>query len=248
MATKEKDIPAGIADLGEVQRDPSTLSERVYQKLRTALIGGRLSLGEVVTLRGVATMLGTSVTPVREAILRLASEGALELLPNRLIRVPELSLKRFRELIEMRILNEGEAVARAAKHMTAETLEVLARINKDERLAVAENKSYLEQSRINQEFQFTIFRLANNELQLSIIEMLWLRAGPYIASFEKMSQTLTPLERKHLNSYNTNLLKALKARDSEAARKALTVDLQDAAKIFERVFGEQLNKVKTNKG
>jgi DNA-binding GntR family transcriptional regulator len=238
MAAKEKDIPAGIANLGEVQRDPSTLSERVYQKLRAALIGGRLSLGEVVTLRGVAAMLGTSVTPVREAILRLASDGALELLPNRLIRVPELSLKRFRELTDMRILNEGEAVARAAKHVTAETIKILERINKEEQLAVAEDKSYLERSRINQEFQFTIFRLANNEVQLSIIEMLWLRAGPYIATFEKLSQALTPSERKRLNSYNTKILKALKAKNSEVARKALTIDLQDAAKIFERVFGE----------
>jgi DNA-binding GntR family transcriptional regulator len=244
MAAREKDIPAGLADLGEVQRDPSTLSERVYQKLRTALISGRLSLGEVVTLRGVAAMLGTSVTPVREAILRLASEGALELLPNRLIRVPELSLKRFRELTDMRILNEGEAVATAAKYITAETIRLLERIIKEEQLVVAENKSYLEQGRINQEFQFTIFRLPNNEVQLSIIETLWLRAGPYIATFEKMSQALTPSERKRMNGYNTNLLRALKAKNSRAARNALTVDLRDAANIFERVLSEQPNKVK----
>jgi DNA-binding GntR family transcriptional regulator len=235
MAKENAREPSPL-DLGGSHLNTTTLSDAVYHKLRSALMVGRLVLGEVVTLRGVAAMLGTSVTPVREAILRLAAEGAFEVLPNRLIRVPELSLGRFRELTKMRILIEGDAVFQAAEHVTSSELATLERINRDYLAAEGEPRSYLIISQLNQEFQFAIFRAARNALQLSLIESLWLRAGPYIATLEKLSQGLAVAERKRIASHNTHLLKALKAHNAGAAKKALTTDLLDAAQLFERAF------------
>jgi DNA-binding GntR family transcriptional regulator len=159
--------PIPPLDLGGNQLTTSTLSDAVYQKLRSALMVGRLSLGGVVTLRGIAAMLGTSVTPVREAIFRLAAEGAFEVLPNRLIRVPELSLERFRELTAMRILIEGDAVAQAAQHVTSSELDTLERVNQDYLAAEREPRGYLNISQLNQEFQFSIFRAARNNFPSS---------------------------------------------------------------------------------
>jgi DNA-binding GntR family transcriptional regulator len=72
---------------------------------------------------------------------------------------------------------------------------------------------------------------------------LWLRAGPYIATFEKLSQSLSSAERKRMAGHNTHLLKALKAHNAGSAKKALTTDLLDAAHLFERSFGS-LDKTK----
>ena len=52
--------------------------------------------GQRFTLRGLAAAIGTSAMPVREAVTRLAAEQALEVLPNRAIRVPLMTRERFR--------------------------------------------------------------------------------------------------------------------------------------------------------
>ena len=67
------------------------LWQRAYLELRTALADGRYHPGERVRLRDLAEELGTSVTPVREAVLQLVNDGALELRSPRDIRVRSIS-------------------------------------------------------------------------------------------------------------------------------------------------------------
>ena len=59
--------------------ESGSLSARIYSELRRALIAGDYSPGERLKMQDLAVELGTSVTPVREACLRLVSEQALEL-------------------------------------------------------------------------------------------------------------------------------------------------------------------------
>jgi len=66
-----------------------TMSLEVHKQLRTLLIGGRMMPGEQISLRSTAEALGVSVMPVREAVQRLVAEQALELAPNRTLRVPD---------------------------------------------------------------------------------------------------------------------------------------------------------------
>jgi DNA-binding GntR family transcriptional regulator len=223
--------------LGLEQLEPTTLSERVYQQLRKALMSGRLSLGQSVTLRGLATMLGTSVMPVRDAIRQLTAEGALELLPNRLIRVPELSLERFRELTRVRALLEGDLAAQATSNVTPEVLKNLKQLNEDYLSAIKNKRSYLDITSINQQFHFTIYRLAKNTLQLSLVETLWLRGGPYLATFEQLGQSKTVAS---LSKQHDAVIKALRSQNATATRKALADDILEAAHAFEQVFKEHL--------
>ena len=68
-----------------------TLQERTYQAIKDALLNGELTAGQSVTIREIAQTVGTSPTPVREAIRRLLSEGGFELLPNGTIRVRHMT-------------------------------------------------------------------------------------------------------------------------------------------------------------
>jgi DNA-binding GntR family transcriptional regulator len=236
---------SGVTPLELEHLEHVTLSERVYHQLRNALISGRLSLGQVVTLRGLATMLGTSVMPVRDAIRQLCAEGALELLPNRMIRVPELSLERFRELTRVRALLEGDLAAQAATQVSTQDVNTLKTINGEYQRMLGGKQSYLEISSVNQQFHFTIYRLANNRLALSLAETLWLRGGPYLATFEKLNQaSLKSIQYAH---HHTAILKALRARDAEATRRALAADILGAAQLFEQVFGLYLAQEATRK-
>ena len=63
---------------------PQTLPahDRVYRTLRTRIMHGELAPGQSLTLRGIGAEYGVSMTPAREAVRRLAAEGALSLSPS----------------------------------------------------------------------------------------------------------------------------------------------------------------------
>src|SRR5579872_5801124 len=71
------------APLDPSQPGRDTMQVKVYRTLARGLMSGMFKPGEAVTLRTLATRLGTSAMPVREAVSRLIAERALVLLPNR---------------------------------------------------------------------------------------------------------------------------------------------------------------------
>lgn len=88
------------------------LGERVYHQLRAYLSSGNVRWGEVLREVELATRLGVSRTPVREALTRLASEGFLEA-KGRSFAVPQLTEEDIEEISELRVLLETGAVRAA---------------------------------------------------------------------------------------------------------------------------------------
>src|SRR5918998_5251248 len=110
---RPNDTSSAIARIGRLER--VTLGERVHAELRDRLMSGELAPGQKMSLRSVAETLGVSIMPVREAVARLVSDGSLEVLPNRAVRVPLMNLARFRELTIVRLAVEGFAAEQAAR-------------------------------------------------------------------------------------------------------------------------------------
>src|SRR5215470_4726522 len=106
-----------------------TMQLRVYRALADGLKAGLFKPGEAVTLRTLATRLGTSAMPVREAVSRLIAERALVLLPNRSVIVPRMSRARFIELSETRQMLEGMMAEAACARATPALLRQLSEIN-----------------------------------------------------------------------------------------------------------------------
>ena len=79
--------------------------ERVYTRLRDMILFGDLVPGQPVTIHGLVEQIEAGMTPVREALRRLTSEGALQALGNRRICVPELSLAQLEEIYFRKICN-----------------------------------------------------------------------------------------------------------------------------------------------
>ena len=69
-----------------------SMGDRVYMQIASALIEGKLKPGDRLRIRELAAELGTSVTPVRDAILRLVQDGALVMRSARDIGVAQVSL------------------------------------------------------------------------------------------------------------------------------------------------------------
>src|SRR5581483_9112477 len=133
----------------------ATLEQQVYESLRADLMGGRFFPGEKLSLRKVAFANGVSPMPAREAFKRLLSEGALQLLPNRTIAVPKLSIEDFRHLMQVRAMIEGYAATLAAGSISSRGITSLARKNALLLQAFAEDDPY-RAMRLNMEFHLDL--------------------------------------------------------------------------------------------
>lgn len=97
----------GIPELG----DDDTLSiDTVHDAVRTAILHGELAPGAEVSQVQLATRLGVSRTPLREALRLLQREGLVESRRNRRVRVAPLSVEDFDELYAIRLTLESTAL------------------------------------------------------------------------------------------------------------------------------------------
>jgi len=91
----------------------ATAAHRAYEHVKSQLLDGTLSDGQLLSEGAVAEEVGISRTPVREAFLALASEGLLELYPKRGALVVPLTAADVSDLFETRVLIEAHCLRRA---------------------------------------------------------------------------------------------------------------------------------------
>lgn len=210
-----------------------SLAGKVYQRLRSALVGGRLVPGQKLVHRLLATELGVSPTPVREALLRLVSEGALELDARGIAWVPRLEVERYDEIMDLRVELEGRAAARAALLATPADIAALAEIqarllagrrDMDRHTVLAENER----------FHFGVIALARMPVLQRVVESLWVQVGPTINLLFSGPRELSALGHPH-----DALINALRAHDSEAAREAIRRDLYEHARVLSPLLARE---------
>jgi DNA-binding GntR family transcriptional regulator len=208
-----------------------TLANKVYRDLRELIISGQLQPGARLTLAGMASALGTSAMPVREAINKLAADEALEILPNKSVRVPVMTRTRFQELVTIRLAVEGLAVKTAAGLITPAQLVNLADLERSFRTELKlEAPDVNRIIQINKQFHFTAYTACAMPTLVNLIEGLWLRIGPVLnLDLRNGSSRLAnpPSVRAH-----AAMLKAMRAHDGEAASQALAMDIQSAAEVI----------------
>jgi DNA-binding GntR family transcriptional regulator len=89
---------------------PRSLTAIVIDQIRDLIITGKLALGEQLSENTLAEQLGVSRTPVREAFLRLESEGLVEVRPQRGTFVFTYDATELREILELREVLEAGAL------------------------------------------------------------------------------------------------------------------------------------------
>jgi DNA-binding GntR family transcriptional regulator len=217
--------------LGLARIARETVQERVYTALRDQLMRGGFEPGQKLKIAELAAAFGTSAMPVREALNRLAVERALETLPSRTVRVPALSKAALQDLREARFAIEGLAIARAASHMTADSLRVLEGLIDAQTATDSEHVS--EGSALqNRAFHFAIYRQSGSAVLLPIIESLWLQFGPYLRA---ASERFDGGEGRGTN-FHVEILAALARGDGPAARAALEADI---GRSFDLVMNDE---------
>jgi len=116
---------ATIRDLAQLR----SLREAVYDHLRDLMNEGRLRPGSFLDLNALAQEIGTSRTPLRDALLRLECEGFVEILNRKGVRITRLTLDRIRHIYEILGALESTVLRSVAHRITSEVVARMDRLN-----------------------------------------------------------------------------------------------------------------------
>ncbi len=199
--------------------------QSVYEQLRDMILLGELAPGQPLTIMGLAERLAVGLTPVREALRRLAAEHAVSTLGNRRIVVPELGASDIEDIYFLRFQVESELARRAASIIKTPQIEALVEIDAsiDDALVLGDVEAYLER---NNRFHFTIYDIANAPVLFHVARSLWVQVGPGLRIVCGRFGTAN-LPDKH-----SELLQAFRVADGEAAALALRGDLQQSLSLI----------------
>jgi DNA-binding GntR family transcriptional regulator len=190
-----------------------TAHELVRDTLRRAILTGQISGGQRLVQADLAKQLEVSTTPVREALRDLSAEGLIQLDAHRGAIVRRLSKDEVEEIYWLRQLLEPEMMVRAVENITdeqiaqAESIQKKADKEKDPAAWVELNKAF-----------HRVFNVACKSPRLAaVVENLQDSGTPYVVA-SLVAGSRSP---KEANLQHHEILRAVKARDVETARKLM---------------------------
>ncbi|MCC0021569.1 MAG: GntR family transcriptional regulator [Nitratireductor sp.] len=204
--------------------DQANLRESAYRALHEAFTRGEFAPGDVLSLRSLAEQLGTSMTPVREAVRRLVAEGALIDTRSRTLLVPPFDRQRMTDLKSARLALEAIVLDQAMDRIGEAEIDALARILETPTEDEHSGPDLVQ----NYNFHFTLYRHSGSEVLLPMVEALWLQYGAYlnlIINHEAASEIAE-------HQFHYEIIDALKSGDRDAAKAALANDIERSFRVL----------------
>jgi DNA-binding GntR family transcriptional regulator len=192
------------------------VSETVAGAVRAMIVDGRLAPGERINEVRLSEALGVSRTPLREALNRLAAEGAVASTPAIGYSVRPLSLEEFGQLYDIRPLLDPEAL-RLAGLPSAARLARLDSLNR--RFAAARDAETA--ITLDDEWHLELIAACPNRVLAEMIETLMLRTRRYEVALLRERPN-----RLRAGDDHDQILAALRAGDLPAACAALKINMQ----------------------
>lgn len=194
---------------------PTSTQRAVLEELRRWIHSGRLQPGQKVLQEDVASSLGTSVIPVREALKTLQSEGMLVHHPNRGFFVTKLDRDELVELCLIRSALESLAVEKALAVIDDNVIAQMGGLitamedaDRDEEIE--------ELIRLDRAFHFTLFSASRSPQLLRLIEIAWDQSDAYRSAF-----FIDPKNRATTHREHRQILQATGNRDARAVKLLL---------------------------
>ena len=151
----------------------NSLTERAYTEIRRRILENELSAGTQVLEQELAEMLEMSRTPVREAMVRLADEGMVEVRPRHGMRVLPISADDMREIYDVLTALESMAAERvAARGVSPEELQALrqAVVDMDTALAADDLRTW---AAADERFHLLLVEYCDNERLRALVSGYW---------------------------------------------------------------------------
>ena len=211
-------------------RSAPPAGERAYEDVKARIIGGELAGGDLISEGEVADRLGISRTPVREAFLRLQSEGLMKLYPKRGAMITPIARSEARDVIDAR----GMLETHAAKQATSSP-ERTARLVAELREAVQQQKDRIADKNLggyalaDAAFHSAIIRAGDNALLTQFYSTLHDRQIRMARSSVSTDDVADDAAEAHVK-----LLEAIEARDIPRFEQLLAAHLANVHAVLIR--------------
>jgi DNA-binding GntR family transcriptional regulator len=190
------------------------LSKQVYSILKEMIANHRFTPGARINIEQLTKELGTSRTPVWEAVHRLIQEGLLTNIPNRGVFMVELTPRIALELYTVREELEGLAARLAVRNIDQKTI---ARMKKclGEQDKVVRRKDLVGYSRLDFDFHAMVYEACGNSILQEMLETVKSKMRPIAMHIDLV---LPLLYEEHLR-----ILRALESRDAAEAERVFRI-------------------------
>ena len=209
------------------------LKEEIYDALHRQIIAGKHKPGDWLRQEDIASQMGVSMTPVREALDLLVSNGIAERVPYRGVRVREMSVKDIADAYGLRLILEALAAREAASHITAEQISRLENILAEIKQHIKLQEMPLERQ-LSGEFHTIIAEAAGSDLLVKLYSIVanafpdWLLYEVVYRKPEIMMDSLAQTCEEF-----KSILDALKKGDAEEAAQKTLDHVLDSGKWME---------------
>jgi len=206
------------------------INEQIYELLLSKIVAQEFTPGQKLqSVEEIASALGVSRTPVKDAINRLAVEGLLTIVPRKGTFVADVTPEGLKELYDVRLMMELHAAELTIDRITGEDMAKLEQLLLSCRKFVdgdhyTDYEAFLE---LDTDFHRSLFELAGNSLLLKLYEGINLHLQ-VVRAYQKapgVAAGAAATQAEH-----TAILAALKARDVKALQNALTVHITNREK------------------
>jgi DNA-binding GntR family transcriptional regulator len=214
-----------------IQKRP--LKEDIFDVLHAKIISGTYKPGDWLRQDDIATQLGVSMTPVREALDLLVSAGLAERVPYRGVRVREMSTKDVVEAYGLRLFLEAVIAQEAAKNITREQVagleRTLSEMKKHESL-----KDVSSERKSSREFHSAIAAATKNDLLIKLYEVVS-NAFPDWLLYEALFRYPELINDSMMNTYREHvaIVNALKKGDADRAAQESIEHVMESGKWLE---------------
>ncbi len=223
-----------MTDNLELQMDAYLpLRDVVFQTLRGAILKGDLKPGERLMELQLASKLGVSRTPIREAIRMLEQEGLAVTIPRKGAEVAKMTEKDMEDVLEIRLSLEGLAVRLSCEKITPVTLQEL-KVAMEDFEEKTKTGQFVEMAKSDVKFHEILYKASNNPKLQQLLSNLREQMYRYRVEYLKDESTYPTLIEEHQKMYE-----ALKAKDSKLAVSYVERHLHNQAEAVKKIIRDQ---------
>ncbi len=210
------------------------LGQKIFQKIRQDIIIGRYSRNEELKELLIASEMGVSRTPVREALRQLEREGLVAIIPNKGTYVVGITTQDMRDIYDIRVALEGLCVRQAADIATAGQIEAL-----EEILYLAEyhlKKGHKKQVvELSGKFHEILYEASGNRMLKRVLQNYYL----YLDQV-RMFLFNVPGKIREVIGEHWQILEAIKERNGEKAEHAVSMHIANVIKLIDSYGWENI--------
>ena len=211
-----------------VIRDNSTIRKKVYSHVREQILSGRIAPNERLVETRIAQEIGTSRTPVREALHNLEIEGLIQAIPRVGYQVKTISETEVEEICEIRSSIESLAARWAMEKAPAKVIRELKKniAATVERVSRGEIRAFID---LDAQFHETIARASGSTRLLELAQTLRGHMLRYRVQSIYSEETVLQALKGH-----QGILKAIEKKDPQKVTEAIQVHLEESKKSILR--------------